>query len=278
MNLVGWKLTFIIALVNETQNALSMLASCSILSLVYFSVWPSLPTFAMLLILQPFSNITGSISMGVCTCTTGFIIQPLSFVDITIWVIQHPLSICLIGLPFPDIARPICPNLFSISFPLPVLPLPFVSNSIIQLYSGHLHPPLRCYHLTNQLVINCVFSPTDEVLTNLFFLPSLLTLLFLRLSLFFSMVRSYWLSASKLRWSFEFFRLLYFLFLFLLTLFFFKLQTVSLSLLRFGWVGLGLIDILYLFEDFLPISGLDLHIRLIWSLCTCTNTYSHVRL
>lgn len=78
-------------------------------------------------------------------------------------MIQNSIPIGLIASPLTYVSRTISPNLFSLSFPLAILPLTFVRNSIIEFYLCHFDPTNWCDHLANQLIIFIAFTSSNEI-------------------------------------------------------------------------------------------------------------------
>jgi hypothetical protein len=74
--------------------------------------------------------------MSVNTLTIGLIIEPLTFIDITIRVVQDTLSIGFVEIPLANILATVGPGLRSNALTHAILPLPFVGNTIIKFYRG----------------------------------------------------------------------------------------------------------------------------------------------
>lgn len=60
---------------------------------------PVFDSMAVLLVVLPFSDISGSVCVFVSASTIAFIIQPLALVDITISVIENTLTTGMVKLP-----------------------------------------------------------------------------------------------------------------------------------------------------------------------------------
>ena len=140
MNFIEKELSFIIALILKAKQSFTMFAALTILSLIILSVRPFFFALSMLLIFKPKAFVSSTICMTINSFPTGLIIQPLAFIYISVRMIQNSISIGLITSPFPNISRPISPNLLSLPFPLAILPLTLVRNTIIEFYLCHFCP------------------------------------------------------------------------------------------------------------------------------------------
>jgi hypothetical protein len=141
--------------------------------------------------------------MGVCADPAGFVVEPLSLVDIAVRVVEDALSISLISMPFSLIARPVGPSLLALSLTLSILPLALIGNSIIELDLGHFDAPLGSNDLPDQLIISGCFAATYEVFADYFLFLLFFSggfILWNWWRIFLSALGSERLLAGKLRW------------------------------------------------------------------------------
>lgn len=103
MNLVGAELSRVVALVHETQHPLSVLASCSVFSLIHLSVRPGLLPKAVLLVLQPLPHIASPVGMRISALAAGLVVEPLPLVDISIGVVELSFTVGLVAPPLSHI-------------------------------------------------------------------------------------------------------------------------------------------------------------------------------
>jgi hypothetical protein len=87
MDFIIQELTLIETLVYELQYPLPRLGSVLVLSFIDLTIRPLLNPISILLIFFPLSNVLGTILMCVGTLTTGFVIDPLPLIDVTISVV-----------------------------------------------------------------------------------------------------------------------------------------------------------------------------------------------
>ena len=269
VDLVGTELTIIVTLINESKYSPSVLASSFILSLVYFSIRPSLSSLTVLFILKPLSNIACSISVCICSLSAGFVIQPLSLINVSIRMVQNTTTIGLVALPFTNITWTIGPNLFPVSLSLSVFPFPLVWDTIIELNLRHLNPSGCSDHLPNEFVVLVCPTPADKIFIYLFFL-------FLGTSSFlFSVLRINRLSASHFWRFFQWFVLLIDLW-WIFSMFW--LGTLLKNIFRFFMRLIFLLFGLYLFDDFISFARFYLHVWLRGYFGAGAHAYSHLRL
>ena len=86
----------------------------------------------MLFIVFPLANILGSVGMGVCSISVGFVIQPVAFVNVTIGVIEFTVAVCFAIAPLSLVPRAIKPLLLSLAVSLPVVPFAFIDGATFE--------------------------------------------------------------------------------------------------------------------------------------------------
>jgi hypothetical protein len=83
----------------------------------------------MLQVVLPLALIASTVDMDVDSVAVGFVVDPVSFVDITIYVNELSLPMCSVVLPVSFVARPIWPYLFAKAISKAAYPLPLVGSA-----------------------------------------------------------------------------------------------------------------------------------------------------
>jgi hypothetical protein len=167
VDLVEIELAFVVALVDELQQSLPVLAAVLVLAFVDLSVGPDLTSHAVLLVFEPFADVAGSVGVRVGAMPTCLIVEPLAIVHISIGMVQDTSPIGLVVLPLAYVPGAICPNLRSHALPLSVHPLPLVGDSVVEFYHGHFDFTHCCDDLPDQFVILIALPSPNEVLAHL---------------------------------------------------------------------------------------------------------------
>ena len=111
----------------------------------------------MLLVILPRANILGTIGVSVRSVAVGFIIDPVSFVDIAVCVVQLSATIGLSVPPFTFIAATIKPFLLALTITNTIQPLAFVNCSTVELHGraqlSHILSILTGFHLRCRAVL-----------------------------------------------------------------------------------------------------------------------------
>ena len=111
----------------------------------------------MLLVILPRADILGTIGVSVGSVAVGLIIDPVSFVDIAICVVQLSATIGLSVPPFTFIAATIKPFLLALTITNTIQPLAFVNGSAVELHGrallSHILSILTGFHLRCRAVL-----------------------------------------------------------------------------------------------------------------------------
>lgn len=109
-----------------------MLFTLKVLALINSTIRPIFKPNAMLLVFIPLAYVLGSVSVRISTLAICFIIQPFSFVDIAICVVQFAMSVSFSGFPLPLIAGAIGPVLLAIAVSQPIQPFTLIHSPGVQ--------------------------------------------------------------------------------------------------------------------------------------------------
>ena len=109
-----------------------MLFTLKELALINSTIRPIFKPNAMLLVFIPLAYVLGSVSVRISTLAICFIIQPFSFVDIAICVVQFAMSVSFSGFPLPLIAGAIGPVLLAIAVSQPSQPFTLIHSPGVQ--------------------------------------------------------------------------------------------------------------------------------------------------
>ena len=111
----------------------------------------------MLLVSLPRADILGTIGVSVGSVAVGLIIDPVSFVDIAICVVQLSATIGLSVPPFTFIAATIKPFLLALTITNTIQPLALVNGSAVKLHGrallSHILSILTGFHLRCRAVL-----------------------------------------------------------------------------------------------------------------------------
>ena len=140
----------------------------------------------MLLVILPRADILSTIGMSVRSVAVGFIIDPVSFVDIAVCVVQLSATIGLSVPPFTFIAATIKPFLLALTITNTIQPLAFVNCSTVELHGrallSHILSILTGFHLRCRAVLaedilivvvainsvlHLIVADADDCLTNI---------------------------------------------------------------------------------------------------------------
>lgn len=131
MNLIVEKLTFIVAAIKKFKYSFTCFGAIFIFSFISLSIKPLLHSHSILLIVLPLSHILSPVGVSVCPLPIGLVIKPFSLVYVSVRVVEYSFSIGFVELPLSDIFAAIGPGLRSDSLSHSVLPLSFVSDSVV---------------------------------------------------------------------------------------------------------------------------------------------------
>ena len=92
-----------------------MLFAILVLTLIFGTIWPFFDAATMLLVFDPFANISSAISMFVSSVAMCLIIAPRALIDIAIGMDENTMPISLIILPLAIIFTAILPDLLPIA-------------------------------------------------------------------------------------------------------------------------------------------------------------------
>ena len=140
----------------------------------------------MLLVILPRADILGTIGMSVSTVAVCLIIDPVSFVDIAVCMVQLSATIGLPVPPFTFIAAAIKPFLLALAIANTIQPFAFIDCPAVELHSrallAHILSILTSFHLRCRdvlaedilivvVAINCILhlivTDADDCLTNI---------------------------------------------------------------------------------------------------------------
>ena len=111
----------------------------------------------MLLVILPRADILGTIGMSVSTVAVCLIIDPISFVDIAVCMVQLSATIGLTIPPFTFIAAAIKPFLLALAIANTIQPFAFVNCPAVELHSrallAHILSILTSFHLRCRAVL-----------------------------------------------------------------------------------------------------------------------------
>lgn len=103
-NLILEELSRVNGPISKFQHSLSILLSVLVSAFVPCAIRPSLDTTAVLLILEPVTDVGSAISMLVSALAMGFIVEPRAFIYVAIGVNENALPISLVVLPHAVVA------------------------------------------------------------------------------------------------------------------------------------------------------------------------------
>ena len=109
-----------------------MLLPFGVVAFVFRPICPGLNTIAILQVVFPVSLVPGSVCMQVYPISIRLIELPLSFKDVSIYMVEDSLSVSLVVFPKALVLSPVRPNLNSIAMPLVPFPLPIVDCSVLK--------------------------------------------------------------------------------------------------------------------------------------------------
>ena len=105
----------------------------------------------MLLVILPRAHILGTIGMSVCSVAIGLVIDPVSFIDIAVCVVQLSATIGLSITPFTFIAATVKPFLLALSITYTIQPLTLINSPAVELHGrallAHILSILTGFHL-----------------------------------------------------------------------------------------------------------------------------------
>ena len=76
---------------------------------------PNFVTITMLSIILPLASVLCTICVCVCPLAVGSVVQPITYVDIAVWMTQLPKSIYFIVFPLATVHSTILPVLLSLA-------------------------------------------------------------------------------------------------------------------------------------------------------------------
>ena len=92
-----------------------MFFSVEVMTLVFGSIWPLFDSLSVLLILVPFSDVSGAISMLVGAMAMSFVVQPLALVNVSVSMDQGSVAVRLVSLPLTIILGSVLPHLLPVA-------------------------------------------------------------------------------------------------------------------------------------------------------------------
>ena len=111
----------------------------------------------MLLVILPRADVLGTIGVSVRSVAVSLVIDPVSFVDIAVCVVQLSATIGLSVPPFTFIAATIKPFLLALAITYTIQPFAFVDSSAVELHGRPLLPHilsiLTGFHLRCRAVL-----------------------------------------------------------------------------------------------------------------------------
>ena len=115
-----------------------MLRALTVVAFKLGTVWPVLDAVAVLLIVEPFAFVAGSVKVRIDPKPTRLIINPLPIIYVTFSMYEPPLPIGHAIFPEPIVSRPIRPYLNTSAVFSTVLnqPLPLIDSSSLHLSDG----------------------------------------------------------------------------------------------------------------------------------------------
>lgn len=125
-----------------------MFLSIFILPFVLCSVRPLLNSFAMLLVLDPLSDVRGPVRVLVGPMTVGFVVAPGTLVNIAICVDQDTVTICLIRTPLAVVLASVLPDLLPITVFHSLEELSGVDGTIAESNGSVVLPHIIVHHFT----------------------------------------------------------------------------------------------------------------------------------
>lgn len=87
MDFVHLKLTFVVTLIDELQQPFPVFGAVFILAFIDLTIRPFLSSDSILFVVLPLSNILCPVAMSISSFSACLIIQPFSFIDITICMV-----------------------------------------------------------------------------------------------------------------------------------------------------------------------------------------------
>ena len=99
LNLIHFECTLVYGAIRKLELSSAVLLPLVVLSLVHRVIGPSLPTKTMLLIVTPSACILCAVRVSVDALAVGFIIDPVTLINIAICVMQRSLSISFAEVP-----------------------------------------------------------------------------------------------------------------------------------------------------------------------------------
>lgn len=129
LDLIFVKLPLVNRAISKRQLPSPVFIPLRIHPVVYCTIRPRFQAIAILLVVFPTTDILGSVGMCVGALAVCFIVDPLSFINISVCVVKFSHATRLAKRPLPLIQRPIRPSLFALAVPQTIKPLPFVNRS-----------------------------------------------------------------------------------------------------------------------------------------------------
>merc|ERR1719281_1670299 len=137
MNVVRQETPGVLGPVCPGELPLALLLAAAVLTLVPRAVRPRLDTLAVLLVSVPLTFINRADAMEIFTLAVRTILEPFSLVDVTVHVIECPLSLCLSFHPLAFIFRSVLPHGQPLAIALTAQHLPGVRGSGFKLLVLH---------------------------------------------------------------------------------------------------------------------------------------------
>ena len=164
MDVVVQELSGIGGLVGPKELTVTIFFAEFVLTLVVSSIWPSLLTFAMLLVINPLTFVLGTICMGVLTKAMGFVILPVPVIDVAVSVDESSSTIGHVSLPVALVDGAIAPNLhsFAVSLICVHVPLTRILSTITQSLSIPILKPNTLIY-TLLILIQCILERWQRI-------------------------------------------------------------------------------------------------------------------
>ena len=111
-----------------------MLFTVFVVSFVFGVVWPGLDAVAVLAVFEPVTDVASAVHMLISPSALCFVLNPLSFVDVTVTMDKPATAVSLVVLPVANVLASVLPDLRASSLSFAFLgPLPLIDGSVVQL-------------------------------------------------------------------------------------------------------------------------------------------------
>ena len=101
--------------------------------------------------------------MGVCSIPICFVVEPLSLIDISVWMIENSFPVGLIICPLANIFAAVCPGLSTVAFSHSIFPFTLVNYAVIELDWTKLCDLISFEGWLNELVVFLGFTAIEQI-------------------------------------------------------------------------------------------------------------------